>query len=81
MYGATQTDFFPCLRWMSVNRRAIRGVIQTDAAINPGNSGGPLVNLQGQVIGIKDNMAFVGILSAQLVVDRFVKNFPKEHAL
>ncbi|MEJ6000546.1 trypsin-like peptidase domain-containing protein [Paucibacter sp. AS307] len=36
----------------SVNRRAIRGVIQTDAAINPGNSGGPLLDSAGRLIGV-----------------------------
>jgi asparagine synthase (glutamine-hydrolysing) len=50
--------------------------VQKDGIFNPGAVQKLVEKIQrGRAIGIKDNMALVGILSTQLVVDQFRNNF------
>ena len=55
--GGTVTSGIISARNRDINLTRYDDFIQTDAVINPGNSGGPMVNLQGQVVGINSAIA------------------------
>ena len=52
--------------------------IQTDAALNPGNSGGPLINKQGDVIGINNFKIGTGESLGFALESNYIKNFVNE---
>jgi S1-C subfamily serine protease len=69
----------------SLTRFQIDGALQTDASINPGNSGGPLLDVNGRVIGINQQINTtsggdegVGFAVPSNLVERSVENLHEE---
>ena len=91
-YGLDRTVTFGIVS--AKNRRGFKNsptqdFLQTDAAVNPGNSGGPLVNMEGQVIGINTAIygtSYQGIsfalpsATAKEVYEQLKKGQPIDHA-
>ena len=64
---------------------SIRNVLQTDASINPGNSGGPLMNREGEVVGVNTaietntgTFSGVGFAIPSNTVERVVPNLIRQ---
>ncbi|HWQ68958.1 MAG TPA: asparagine synthase C-terminal domain-containing protein, partial [Patescibacteria group bacterium] len=82
-YRAPEAQSFIGTAEQPVRNEYIEGLlssdrVQKDGIFNPGAVQKLVEKIQrGRAIGIKDNMALVGILSTQLVVDQFIKDFDR----